>query len=181
VSVLADLGPVHDVIENCQEWQWQTYGQGPFGPVPGAYGYGEAFSWIPPHDRDYTDLLADPVYHAELAAYTGGPAPDLESAWRYRIGLFAVMAESARTSADRAHYERAANLAAWYSIVRFGPPEDVDRMLGACGFPPLLTGLEWDDLATIQEVTCSAPLFADCWDTIEPATWGRIKNLYRDR
>ena len=181
VSVLADLDPVHDAIENCQEWRWQTYGQGPAGPVSGAYGYGEEFSWIPPHGRDYSDLLADPLYHAELAAYTGEPARNLESAWHYRIGLFAVMAESARTSADRAHYERAANLSAWYAIVRFAPPEEVDRMLAACGFPPHVSNRDWDDLTTIQEVTCGAILFADCWDAVAPATWGRIKSLYRDR
>lgn len=180
VSVLADLGPVHDVIENCSEWRWQTYGQGPFGPVSGAYGYGEELSWIPPHQRDYIDLLSDPVYLTEVYAYTGESAGNIEAAWQYRIGLFAVMVESARTSADRDHYERAANLCAWYSIIRFAPPGSGEQMLAAAGFPAHVTGQEWDDLEMIQEVTCSAPFILDCWDTVAPATWGAIKSLYRD-
>jgi len=181
VSVYADMGPVHSAIEDCQEWRWQTYGQGPLGPVSGAYAYGEELAWIPAHGRDYTDLPSDPVYQAELAAYTGEPARTLEAAWQYRVGLFAVMMESARSGADRAHYERAANLCAWYGIVRFAPPEDVDRMLEACGFPTQVSNWEWDDLTAIQEATCSAFLFADCWDPVDAATWGGIKKLFRDR
>jgi hypothetical protein len=53
-------------------------------------------------------------------------------------------------------------------------------MLEACGFPTQVSSWEWDDLTAIQEATCPAPIFADCWDTVEPATWGRIKSLYRE-
>ncbi len=180
VSVLGDLDPVHAAIESCRQWRWQTYGEGANGPVPGAYLYGEEFSWIPPHERGYSNLPEDPVYRAEIAAYTGPHALDLESAWRHRIGLFTVMVDAAQTSADRAHYARAANLCAWYSLYRFAPPEEVMPLLAAAGFPAVISSADWDDLETIQEVTCGETLFADCWDPVEPATWGRIKNLYRD-
>jgi hypothetical protein len=147
--------------------------------VPGAYAFGDEFEWIPLHARDYIELLRDPLYHARLAAYTGEPARDLESAWRYRIGLFAVLATAAPTPEDRAFYERAANLCAWYHVVRFAPPGEAESTLIAAGFPLSIETQEWVDLETIQDMTCSQPLFADCWDQVGPTTWGAIKNLYR--
>lgn len=180
INVIGDLETVHDAIRDCMQWQTQSYcTTGDGHPIEGAYFAGEAFGSIPPHRENYESLLQDPAYRAELDRYSGGPPLSLEATWRHRVGLFAVLAQSAGTGPRHDHYARAANLCAWQLVIRFVPPGERELVLETMGLPRSLTALELDDLIAIQEVTCHERPFEDCWDAIEPATWGRIKNLYR--
>ncbi len=168
-----DADPVHHVITVCNQWLHQSYCPG----VTGAYFVGEDFSWIPPRQNSYRDLAFDPLYRDAIAAYTGPAAFSLEDAWRYRIGLFAEMTRRAPPS-SRDHYVRAANLAAWYAIAVFAPPDERDQAMAAIGFPLTLQNLEFRDLADIHRATCTDYPFMDCTDPVESTTWGAIKQRY---
>ena len=179
VSVLQPTGSVHSAIDQCRQWQTQTYCTTAGGtPVSGAYVLADEFDWLPVHEQDYRGLPTDPDYVWALNTYAGSPAFGLEEAWRHRIGIFALLA-TRDLGGRRLYWERAANLVAWYYINLFAEPSERSAALAQNHFPESLGGLEFDDLVDIFETTCSAPPFLDCWHPVAAETWGGIKGRYR--
>lgn len=180
--VFGNQQAVYDVISGCSEWIDQRYcTTAGGGEVTGAYIRAEDFDWIPPSQGGYDRLGDDFDYQARLAAYSG-PTPSLPNdSWQHRIGIFVVLAEDATSPWDRMHWSRAANLCAWYYITRAAGPSEIQQALYSMGFPNNLTHSEWEDLDDIHAATCGGRPFADCWEAVEPSTWGGIKHLYRER
>ena len=179
VSVLQPTGSVHTAIDQCRQWQTQTYCTTAGGtPVAGAYVLADEFDWLPVHQQDYRSLPLDPDYLWALNTYQGPPAFGLEEAWRHRIGIFALLA-TRNQGGRRLHWERAANLVAWYYITLFAEPWERSPALAQNHFPESIAGQEFEDLVAIFESTCSAPPFLDCWHAVSDDTWGGIKGRYR--
>jgi hypothetical protein len=152
--------------------------------VKGAYLVGDSFDWIPfpiPGLGGYLNLPFDPDVRSQLASYVGPNAALPGEGWFYRIGLFTALTFRTPPGPRQEYFRRAANLAMWYYVFAYVPPRDQDQARIALGLPSGITTQDSDDILDTFEATCNLSPFSDCWEAVEPSTWGGIKHLYRER